>query len=251
MTTSDPAHYESAFTVRTADVDLHGRIQAVIFLDYLLDAAGAHAAALGLSVHDMVRQGLTWVLSRFHVRILRYPRFGEPVAIRTWPTAQHQVFALRDFEASDAAGPIAAATSSWLVLDLKSRRPIRFFERLPAYPSDPRRAIADGFEALPGPSREDATREFPVFSTDIDFNRHVTSSVYVHRALETVPREILFGFRPEEIEVNYRAEAFYGDGIRSVAESVGGADAPRFLHRLTRAADGRELALLRTGWKAI
>jgi acyl-ACP thioesterase len=236
------------FRVRTVDIDLAGHIQPIALLDYLLESAGEHAAALGVGVTDLIGQGLTWVLSRLHASFLRYPRCGEGVEIRTWPSGRHPLFALRDFEVRDSEGIAARATSSWRVLDLKGRRPVKPAERLPPYPLHAVRAIEDGFRPLPAPANPDAAREFPVFYSDIDLNRHVTATVYIHRALETVPEAVLRECRPAAIEVNYRAEAFYGDSILSRVERLAETCPIRFLHRLSRVSDDLEFALLRTAW---
>ncbi len=69
---------------------------------------------------DLFKKGLTWVLSRFHIEITRYPKWGETVQINTWPSGRGPLFAVRDYEILDAEGPLAAATSSWLIVDLKT-----------------------------------------------------------------------------------------------------------------------------------
>jgi len=243
--------YEKTIRVRAVDIDLTGRLQPVIALDYLLEAAGDHAVALGAGVPDLFKKGLTWVLSRLHVRCLRYPRWGETATLRTWPSAQQPLYSLRDFEVADAAGPAFLATTSWIVIDLKTKRPVRPADHLPTFPLNSARAIEDEFAPLPSPGRIDLEKKFPVFFSDIDLNRHVTSTVYVQRALETVPDDVLFNRRPASIEVNFRSEAFYGDEIVSRTEKIADTDekSPRFLHRLSRAADDREFALLRTSWR--
>jgi len=238
------------FAVRAVDLDLTGRLQPVIAVDYLLEAAADHAAALGVGVVDLFGKGLTWVLSRLHVKFARYPRWGETVTLRTWPSAQQPLYALREFVVSDAAGPAILATTSWIVLDLKTKRPAKLTDHFPVYPLRSERAVADDFPPLPAPAREDVVREFPVFFSDLDINRHVTSTVYLQRALEAVPEDVLFNARPAAVEVNFRAEAFYGDGIVARTERLTGAENPTFLHRLSRAADGREFTLLRTAWTA-
>jgi len=236
------------FAVRAVDLDVSGRLQPVIAVDYLLEAAADHAAALGVGVIDLFGKGLTWVLSRLHVRFGRYPRWGETVTLRTWPSAQLPLYALREFEISDAAGPAILATSSWIVIDLKTKRPVKLTDHFPLYPLRPDRAIADDFPPLPSPTRANLEREYPVFFSDLDINRHVTSTVYIQRTLETVPEDVLFNARPSSIEVNYRSEAFYGDGIVVRTESPAGPENGWFLHRLSRKADDRELTLLRTAW---
>ncbi|MDD8025849.1 MAG: thioesterase [Acidobacteriota bacterium] len=242
------AIHRKPFTVRAVDIDGGGLIHPVTFVEYILEAAGEHAALGGLAVTDLFRKGVTWVLSRFHVEFRRWPKGGQSVTIETWPSGRQPLFAIRDYSVVDEDGPLAVATSSWLIVDLKTRRPTRIEEHLADFPLLDKRALPDPFAALPSLSREDARVEYPIFSSDIDLNRHVTASVYIHRALETVPNEILFHRRPAEIEVNFRGEAFYGDRILSRIERLEGGDAPRFLHRLSRAADDKELTILRTSW---
>ncbi|MHB8055251.1 MAG: acyl-[acyl-carrier-protein] thioesterase [Candidatus Aminicenantales bacterium] len=247
---TDAIHLKK-FKVRAVDIDQSGRIQPVIFLDYLLESASEQAGLFEVGVTDLFKKNRTWVLSRFHAEFERFPAWGEEVEIRTWPSAKLPLYAIRDFEASGERGPAVRATSSWLIIDLETRRPARTAEHLAGFPLLNRRAVEDDFPSLPALSREDVRLAFPVFFFDLDINRHFTATAYVHRALETVPREILFEYRPVSIEVNFRSEAFYGDTIVSRLERVDRPEndgRPVFLHRLSRAVDDKELTLLRTAW---
>jgi len=86
-----------------------------------------------------------------------------------------------------------------------------------------------------------------VLARDLDINRHVNHTVYVQWALEALPRELLLETAPAEIEVAYRAEAFYGDEIAARAQVE---DAGRsFRHQIVNASTGAELARLRTLWR--
>lgn len=245
------AVHKKTFTVRSIDIDGSGLLQPVAFVEHILEAAGEHAALGGLAVTDLFRKGVTWVLSRFHARFERWPKWGQPVVVETWPSGRQPLFAIRDFVVIDEAGVLAVATSSWLIVDLKTRRPARIDEYLEGFPLLDKRSLPDDFASLPTLSREDVRLEFPVFFSDIDLNRHVTASVYIHRALESVPQDILFHSRPASIEVNFRGEAFYGDRILSRVERLEDGPPARFLHRLSRAADDKELTLLRTSWKRL
>ena len=119
---------------------------------------------------------------------------------------------------------------------------------LPDFELETRRPLADDFEPLPKLEEFDLEREYPVFRSYLDVNRHVTSTAYILWALETTPEEILLKLRPSEIEINYRAETFYGDRIVSRSQRLPEAEQPTFLHTLLRAGDGKELAILRTVW---
>ncbi len=243
--------FERTFFIHTYEIDAEGRVHVLSLLNFLQDAAAGHAARLGFSVPDLVKRGLTWVLSRYRVSVERYPRFFEEVAVATWPSGLERSFALRDFEISDDRGILLRATSSWMLLDLETKRPVRADEHLPAAMVLDRRAVADAFPPIPQLGAAEREARFRVARRDLDMNRHVNNVVYIHWALEAVDEAVAAAMRPVDIEISYRAEAFYGDEIVSTAgsadeEAAGSGEA--FLHRITRASDGTELARLRTRW---
>ncbi|MFO7867607.1 MAG: thioesterase [Candidatus Aminicenantes bacterium] len=246
------AVHKKRFQIRALEIDFRGRLKVESLLSFLMESAAEHAALFGLSIMELFKKNLTWILSRFHVKIFRYPQYGESLVIKTWPSRRKETFTLREFEAYDSQGIIAQATSSWLVMDLRNKRPVRIEARLPSYPLLHKRAVEDEFDPLPEMKTEESSLIFPVFMTDLDFNRHVNSMVYIRWALEAAPRDILFKLRVSEVEINYRAEAFYGDRIISCVsrpqQAGGEASLPALIHELRREADGRQLALLKTSW---
>ncbi len=244
-----PYQHEIGFTVRACEAGPFGVIRLANFLDYFQEAAGEHAGLLGVSVHELLKQKLTWVLSRYHVQFNRYPVWGETVRMRTWPSTRRQLFALREFEAVDAGDEvIARGTSSWMVIDLATKKPVRLDERLGDFPQDPTRALADEFPPLPILNRTDFERTFFVRQGDLDWNRHANHVVYIEWAVEAAPPDIVTGFRPVEIEADYRGEARYGDVVRSRVETAPAAAGPVFIHQIVKEKDGVELARLRTVW---
>jgi medium-chain acyl-[acyl-carrier-protein] hydrolase len=222
-------------------------------LNYLQDAAGEHAAALGFSVLDLLEKGMTWLLSRYHVQIFRPPRAGETVVLSTWPSGSKGVFALRDFEGAGPDGEVFfLATSSWLLWNLGTRQPAGLRGHLPDDVAIERRAIDDPFRPLPALERSDREAGFRVWMQDIDFNNHVNHASYILWALETVPEDVLRGSVPSEIEVSYKAEAFYGDEVLSRLQAdAAAAPGTAYLHGLFHKSKGTELARLRTSWSPV
>jgi acyl-ACP thioesterase len=221
-------------------------------LNYLQDAAGEHSKQLHLSVGELHRRGLTWVLAHYRVRIARTPRFGEVLTVRTWPATREGKGSVRDFRIDDAQGqPVAVAASSWVLLDRESKRPVTIAEHLPDYPLHPERVFAGDFAVLDGVERPDLELTFRVRMADIDINRHVNNAVYVAWALESVPRALLDHALPVELEVQFRAEAFYEDRVNVRTAQLSAGDEPVFLHQLLRKSDGRELTRLRSRWRQL
>jgi acyl-ACP thioesterase len=244
----DMIHHQE-YRVHAYETDASGLVKTVSLLNYLQDAAGEHAGLLGLSVPDLFKRGLTWVLSRYHVLIRRHPRMGERLEITTWPSGKSGYFATRDFEMASAAGPVLSATSSWMIIDLERKAPVKVDAVIDVPYAVDRRALDDPFASLPVPSAREAEVRFRVESGHLDWNRHVNNAVYVQWALEAVPAEVLTRRRPLELEVSYRAETFYGEEVLSVIQAVPGADpGPVYLHQILNAASGTELTRLRTRW---
>ena len=108
--------YHKDYTVHTYETDARGVARPVALLNYLQDSAGDHAGRLGLSVVDLFKRGLTWVLSRYHVVVHRYPAMGDRLEVTTWPSGKRGHFATRDFEVADGgrrAGPLGDVAPGW------------------------------------------------------------------------------------------------------------------------------------------
>jgi len=77
-----PVHRET-FTVRSYEIDASGRIPIPSLFCYLQESASNHAAEYGLSMDDLRLKDLTWMISRIHIEVKRYPVWGEKVTIET------------------------------------------------------------------------------------------------------------------------------------------------------------------------
>ena len=239
-------------SVRAVDVDFQGKIRAEMYLAMLMEAASEHAAKLGVGVLDMFKKDLTWVLSRWHVRVFKYPSMWQEFDLVTWPSYRKGTYTLREFEAFDNRGDLLIqATTSWLALDLRTKKPVLMEHVLPDISLESRRALADDFPPLPKLQTADMEKEYPVLRTYLDVNQHVTSTIYILWALESAPEDVLLKLRPCEIEINYRRETFFADRVLARTQRIEAAADPAFVHQLVRVADDKELAVLRTAWADI
>ncbi len=246
------AVYQQQFRVRSYEVGPGGKIKLSALLDYMQESASEHASRLGVSVAELMARNLTWVLSRYHIKILRYPAWGETVFINTWPSAKVNLFALREFEILNShQEKIGLASSSWLLLDLKTKQPVRPEDHLPRYPHRQDRAIQDAFEALPEITRPEMELPFRVRRADLDVNRHVNHVRFIEWALEPVPSDIWRRYEPAELEIAFRAEAFYGDQIIARSQRFEQDAGPTFLHQIVRESDQKDLTRMRSYWKLI
>jgi len=245
--------FEHKLRVRYYEVDCKDSIKPAAIFNFMQDAAASHVRQLGLSVADLGKKNLTWVISRFHLRLLHYPRGNDRITIHTWPSTKDGLFSCREYTIRYEDGKvIALATSSWAAVNITTRRPVRLKDHLRDFPLKSERAIEDDFPSLPRPGRIDGEQRFQVRRSDLDINRHVNNAVYVDWALETVPLSIAEKYRLAEIEVSFRGEALYGDNVVCSCEVFPvSAEEVECLHQLVNEIDGKELTRFRSFWRLL
>ncbi len=241
--------YSRAYRIRSYEADFRGLVKPVALLNYLQDAASGHADLLGFSLKDLRARNATWLLSRYHVRIDRYPAVDDELQVKTWRSLVDGIYAYREFHIAGEDGcHIGCATSSWVLLNLRTKRPARIGDFLPELPLLRNRAMEDDFPKLPRLGSWSSEHSFRARTADLDMNRHVNHAIYAEWALETVPEQVLRECCLYEIEIAYINEAVSGDSIISRVENAGPGV---FIHLLAREADGRELTRLRTSWRSV
>jgi len=244
--------HSQVYTVRNYELGPHQAAHVRTLLDYLQETADAHIRKLGVSVQDLLKKDLLWVLVGYHLKIDRYPRAGETVTINTWYPGRQERFYLRDFEVYGAKGGadgnlIASATTSWALIDAVKRRPMKSDDALPDLPILKRRAVEVGIEHLPPVDSPRNGDPFTVPSSCLDMYRHVNHVFYIQWALDSVSPGIEKGILPFSIEAVFKAEAVAGDRLVAGIGPAGEENA--WLHSITREEDGKEVTRLRTKWR--
>jgi len=211
------------FTVTSADTDMFGRIRLSALSNFLIQAAIQSADRLGLGFRSLREQELLWVLSRMHLEVLRPLRWYENLTVETWPKNVEKVFYIRDFRLrGDDGNVLALATSAWLAIDLKSRRP-RLYNGLDAERltrMKDRHALDFLPEKLKGTDGGDEF-EFRTSYYDIDLNGHVTSTRYIDWMMDSFQPEFHRNSYPEKLIVNYLKETLPGDSIQMLRRQTG------------------------------
>jgi medium-chain acyl-[acyl-carrier-protein] hydrolase len=225
------------FRVRGSEIGPGGAMRLPALLDLFQESAGNSATSFGWGSDALRAQGKTWVLSRFHLRLRALPAWREGIAVETWPSGVHRIFALREFRASGEEGRLLAeATSAWLLVAVPSKRPLRQPPEIESIAEGaPPRVIPDLFEPLPKPGPTavpgSATR---IGRFDLDLNAHANNVAIFRALLETLPEMP----PPFSLEAEFRGEAFEGDLLEGRTDEA--ARARRVA--LVRVADGREIA---------
>jgi len=233
--------------VMTYETGQTGAMTPSALIHLLQHTAGKHANELGWSVRGLHEAGLTWVLQRFYLEINRLPEDDTRFTIETRPSGADRILAYRDYRVMDEDGEcLALATSSWVVMDLESRRPVAITDEIrelgsqfgPRYIEAPK-TRQQAFEPAPD------TPIFRVRKHDLDLNGHVNNVRYIEWALESVPNELFLSGNLRTLDITFKAECFFGDEIISAQRQ---ADPETYEHTLLKASDQKVVSLLRTTW---
>lgn len=248
---SRPQTYRRTYRLRTAELNADGQVSTVALSALLLESANLHAHRLGVSLELLVERGYTWFLSRFHLRMERFPSWRDAVTVETWPAEVESLFAVRDYRLFDKAGELLGlATSHWILIDIGRHRPVRRLPPflLPLHPEEPVRALPTDPKRLPpltGWQQETTTR---VRRADLDQNGHLNAVVQMELLLEATPEDLMTTSRLRELVVEFKSEGKGGEALVTRAGKISNADRELWLHDLLSQGDDRLIARAQMVW---
>jgi len=242
--------WREPFRVRFYEAEPTGRAAVPAICRYLQEAADCHCRSLGLSLSELRGVGRMWVVVRLALQLSTFPRVGDSVVVETWPTSRVDGFrAYRDFRLLRADGtPLGEGASLWLMLDAKTRRPVRIPESV-LEGRHPLLVTPEPVEssALVEPQAVTSQQQVRVRWRDLDVNGHANNVCYVEWALETVPLAIRQEFQLAGLDIQFRDEVLLDQEVMCISEQTGTPERPSFRHKLT-ATGGLVLATAKTDW---
>lgn len=237
---------EIHYDVRGYDCGYGGPLKPFAIANFFQEAAGAHAATLGIGMEDMWARGLTWMLSRIDIRIEGLPGQGERVIARTWPSGTKRLFAQRCLElVSESGKKYAGAMYEYIIVEIATRRVLRPERNLPLdlstdypWPFDDLEAGIDASRfaelekgdaasagSAAGRTEVSASGQFErVFALEararhIDYNGHVNNAHFINWLCDAVP--LAEHQRFARIKVDFVHEILKGETLEVWAKKSG------------------------------
>ena len=210
--------YTEEFIVPCYESDLNMIMTPNAFLDHAQEIAQRNAQELGFGRDDLIKNNTAWVLSRIHVKFHKLPHWRDEVNMKTWHKSTDTLYYFRDFTMHDNMGNLlASATTSWLVIDLESRRLTRSQELARKYEKClPEDAIVEVAPKLKMPRDVEPEEVYVhhVRYTDIDVNGHVNNVKYAVWSMDAVPYEIVSKRQVKDLKINFNHEAKLNDDVQ-------------------------------------
>ena len=234
------------YKIHSYESDKSARATAIALLQYMQESAWNHAEHLQLGYSHLSPKGLAWVLARLSLKITTLPHWHENIILKTWPSGRDKLFAYRDFRISSPGGEaLAIGSTTWLVIDIKRRRPQRTESYFQIEQWDAERVFPHFTGKIPPLERSDAVSSRNVYFSHLDVNGHVNNVKYLEYVIDSFDHDFLVNHKLKSLEMNFLAEALYGDVIDIKTQQTKNLS---YLHSLQRHAKGGELCRLKTNW---
>ena len=207
--------FSKDYTITCYEADANQNMRPTAMLDLMQEAANVNASTLGFGYDEMIDSNIAWVLSRIHVKFIDTPKWRQEVNLKTWHKGVAKLFYLRDFILSDKENtPMVLATTSWLIIDLNTRRLVRNNDL--ALSDTAMDAIATPADkvVIPVDIEPELVRKHPITWSEIDTNGHVNNVKYAVWAIDAVKAEDIKERPLKELLINYDAEVMPGDVVK-------------------------------------
>ncbi|MBQ3043490.1 MAG: acyl-ACP thioesterase [Alistipes sp.] len=210
------------YRIEPQDVDFTLRASVASIINYMLNVAGIDAHNKGFGVDVLQGQSFTWVLSRLAVEVRRQPRQYEEVQIATWVNEFNRLSSTRNFRMEMGDEILACGVSQWCMFNMETRQSVDMSVLKDVY----ERAMVDVESPIAHPARirnvvADNVLSRPVVYSDIDFNRHVNTLRYIQMMFDAIPLERIEKSAGLRIDLNFLAEARYGE-VLTIGSSIEG-----------------------------
>ncbi|KAJ4780581.1 Acyl-[acyl-carrier-protein] hydrolase [Rhynchospora pubera] len=273
---NDKTVYKESFIIRSSQVGVNKTATVETIASLLQETACNRGICLGWLADGfpipptMRKHGLTWVTSRVHIEMYKYPAWGDVVEIELWSEPDGRIATRLDSIIRNlSTGEVIGRSTRKLLMMNKDTRKLQKITRevrdeiLAPCTNSPRYVFAEeNNQSLKKISKLNKPADYSHLGlkprrADLDMNNHVNNVTYYSWLLQGIPQDIVDTHEVEAITIEYRQECQYGDSIDSLVstevdiESLNPISEGRlqFLHLLQFSGTDHETNRGRTVWR--
>ncbi|GLT69238.1 hypothetical protein SLA2020_414050 [Shorea laevis] len=269
--------YRQTFIIRSYEIGPDKTATMETLMNLLQETALNHVTSSGLAgngfgaTREMSLRKLIWVVTRVHIQVQRYSRWGDVVEIDTWVDAagkngMRRDWIIRDYHTQEI---ITRATSTWVIMNQETRRLSKIPEQvrqevLPFYLNrvavEAEKNDSEKIDKLTDATAERIRSGLAPRWSDMDANQHVNNVKYIGWILESVPMNVLGNYDLTSMTLEYRRECRQSNLLESLTSSTAASvteDSNNYMNRrpdleythlLRMLADKAEIVRARTEW---
>lgn len=241
---------EKDYEIHYYEIDCNQRATLPTLIDLFTDVATFQSEEFGVGINYMMEHNMAWVLYKWDINIIRYPKYREKITVSTKAYSVRKFYAYRKFYILDSNGSIIAeANSVWLLINIKERKPLKVPDYLIKIFRIPENEKALKIGKFNNFNDIDNTIEFKVRYSDIDTNGHVNNEKYASWMIESVPSDVVKNYYMSNIKITYKKETKYGETVNVLSSIIYEENKIVIGHKIIRKDDGEELTRGETIWE--
>ena len=210
--------YSAVKRIPSFDVDMSSTLKPSSFLNYAQEAANIHADYIGVGFDTMNVTRKGWVLARMHVKFHRLPKWRDIINVQSWHKGAAGFQFFRDFVVfhNDSREQLISATTSWLVIDIDTRRLSKFPELVESEEKCIKEDVISEQApkiVMPKDSTPECVSVRDVVYSDLDMMGHVNNVKYTEWAMNCIELDVTTTRHLKELAINFNNEVKSGDKV--------------------------------------
>ena len=210
-----PKFLKSDYFLTAAECNAESELALSTLVRHIIESATEHANRLNVGYSRLAETGIAWVLSRLALEMKRMPRVNERFSLETRVTAIDRHSSDRLFEITDAEGKqLGMARTVWVALDIANRKlaDLSMLTELAAIAAPYSPACAPP-KRLRMQKQPDTVKDLSVCYSDLDINRHLTTTRYIDFMVSAFDMEWHDRNRISRMDVVFMRETLPGASI--------------------------------------
>ena len=209
--------FECDFKSGVKDIGKNNLIKNKSILEMFENIGGYHSDLAGFGANDIQATKLAWILLGWKLQVIKRPKYGQAIHVKTWGRDLSRIHTYRDFEMYNEKGELSAiATSKWALLNIETNKLTKLTDEIMAhYELEDTSVFQDRqLEKIELPDTYSNEIEYKITRRDIDINGHMHNLYYLDIAYEALPEDV-YQMRPfNEVQIQYKKEIKLGDIVK-------------------------------------
>lgn len=209
--------YEDNFKMGLKDIGKYNLMKDRSMLEMFENIGAYHSDIVGYGANDVKKTKVVWILFDWKLKVIKRPKYGQNIHIKTWGRDMQKAYTYRDFELYDEQNNLCAiATSKWAIVNYDSGKLVRITDEIANSYGVEEKSVFENrkIEKINLPNTYTNTYNYTVSRRDIDINGHMHNLYYLDLAYEALPQEI-YEKRPyNNVTINYKKEIRIGEVVK-------------------------------------
>ncbi len=207
--------YTNSYFLTAAECNAQRIMPLSLLVERIIETATEHANILHIGYVDLAQYNIGWVLSRLSIEVDTWPAMNTNYSLRTWITDCERFWSTRSHELLDAEGKVVGRVRTvWAAIDTEKRTAADLSVLDPgAFVCPDRECPLPPMRRLTPVKEADNSFEYEFRVSDIDVNRHVTSTRYVELVADSHSLEWYDDHSVRRFDIAFQHECLFGQQV--------------------------------------